>query len=43
MIAYWLWTNQKIGSHFADSEQVKKYSSYFAEFEQIEKLSSYFC
>ena len=24
MFAYWLWTSRKVGSHFADSEQVKK-------------------
>ena len=23
MVAYWLWTSQKVGSHFANSEQVK--------------------
>ena len=30
MVAYWQWTSQKIGSHFAEFEQIKNSIVIFA-------------
>ena len=46
MVAYLVWTSQKVGNYFANFEKVvtlllwasQKVGGYFADFEQVEKL-----
>ena len=35
MIAYWLWTSQKLSSYFADFKQIKNLVVIFAGSEQV--------
>ena len=38
MVAYWLWTSRKVGSHFADSKQAKNLVVILVTLEKSKKL-----
>ena len=42
MVAYWLWTSRTVGSHFADSEQVKNVAVIFVTLNKSKNLGVIF-
>ena len=42
MVAYWLWTSRKVGSHFADSEQFKNVVVIFVTLNKSKNLGVIF-